>query len=459
MARKQKQIPRDKEKRYTLGIDWADKTSKVCVVDEKGIVKERHTIATSEEGFRNLFKRFKGAKAGIETSIFDEMVSNVAEECGVELFIADANKIRPFLASFHANKSDRKDADGIAELLRTSVKLFCPLVKRDTRYVRMGRLIQAREYFLKVMLSTTVKIRNISKAYGYRYDFLAGAEFGKKVRAFMRHAPRELSFIVTPITRLYDTAHAKELMMERRIYNVIRKDFAKEYRLLMTIPGVGWKTVSSFIAYLGDVNRFKDNRAVAAYFGLTPKVKQSGEKDKHFGITKRGNPIVRTHLVTAAKLIMCGKADTSLRRFGNRIRGEARTGLQTGRAICATARKLAVVMASMLRNGKEFSEIYGHDYEESRNQEREVMLRALEENKWVVTDAAKSLEVSRAVFRYRMKIYGIDKKGLDGKSEMRKGPKKEEDNPIITRDVKLQRNSRPPISESGGSGDSKSSER
>jgi transposase len=74
-----------------------------------------------------------------------------------------------------------------------------------------------------------------------------------------------------------------------------------EIRRLMTVPGVNLVCAASFIAAVGDANRFLTSRKLVAYLGLDPRVKQSGDQPARSGrISKRGSPIARWALVEAA---------------------------------------------------------------------------------------------------------------------------------------------------------------
>ena len=74
-----------------------------------------------------------------------------------------------------------------------------------------------------------------------------------------------------------------------------------EIRRLMTVPGVNLICAASFIAAVGDPNRFLTSRKLVAYLGLDPRVKQSGEAPARSGrISKRGSPSARWALVEAA---------------------------------------------------------------------------------------------------------------------------------------------------------------
>ena len=65
-----------------------------------------------------------------------------------------------------------------------------------------------------------------------------------------------------------------------------------EIRRLMTVPGVNLVCAASFIAAVGDPNRFLTSRKLVAYLGLDPRVKQSGEAPARSGrISKRGSRV------------------------------------------------------------------------------------------------------------------------------------------------------------------------
>src|SRR3954468_9751808 len=116
-----------------------------------------------------------------------------------------------------------------------------------------------------------------------------------------------------------------------------------EIRRLMTVPGVNLICAATFIAAVGDVSRFFTSRKLVAYLGLDPKVRQSGEAPARSGrISKRGSAAARWALVEAAWSVVLQPGP--LHAFYDRTR--ARRG--HGKAIVATARKLAVLFWCML---------------------------------------------------------------------------------------------------------------
>ena len=123
-----------------------------------------------------------------------------------------------------------------------------------------------------------------------------------------------------------------------------------EIRRLMAVPVVNLVCAASFIAAVGDTRRFMTSRKLVAYLGLDPKVKQSGEAPARSGrISKRGSASARWALVEAAWTAVLQPGP--LHAFYQRTK--ARRG--HGKAIVATARKLAVLFWCMLTRDQDYA--------------------------------------------------------------------------------------------------------
>jgi transposase len=119
----------------------------------------------------------------------------------------------------------------------------------------------------------------------------------------------------------------------------------KEVRaVLKTAPGIGPVTIEVVISELGEIARFRNAKAVCAYAGLVPVVRQSGgKKSKDLGITKQGSGLLRWALVQASWRIVrtSRKWELIFERIGKRSGAK--------RAIVAVARKLLCVLYAMLK--------------------------------------------------------------------------------------------------------------
>lgn len=111
---------------------------------------------------------------------------------------------------------------------------------------------------------------------------------------------------------------------------------SKEVRLLCSIPGVGETIATVLLAEIGDINQFKSDKALVAYAGLDPKVKQSGGRLHHnTHLTKRGSPYLRQMLYTGASIAQ--RHDQELKTYYEKKRAE---GKRYKEATIAVSRKL-----------------------------------------------------------------------------------------------------------------------
>ncbi len=122
--------------------------------------------------------------------------------------------------------------------------------------------------------------------------------------------------------------------------------------LLMSIPGIGPRTAEAILAYTDGVERFGGSREYCSYFGLVPKLDQSGDTRRVGHITKHGPSVVRWLLCEAAWKSVA--KSPSLKAFYERVRaGDAK---RKKIAIVAVSRKLLSIMRAMLTTGEMFNE-------------------------------------------------------------------------------------------------------
>lgn len=119
---------------------------------------------------------------------------------------------------------------------------------------------------------------------------------------------------------------------------------------LMTVPGVSSVVASTVLASIGDIARFSSPDKLSSYFGLTPRIRQSGDHPaRHGRISKQGNGDARRMLVEAAW--SAKTAPGPLRAFFNRVLRKSGAAA----AAVATARKLAVMIWHILASGKDYA--------------------------------------------------------------------------------------------------------
>lgn len=114
-------------------------------------------------------------------------------------------------------------------------------------------------------------------------------------------------------------------------------------RTLMSIPGIGVITATSFVTAIEDPNNFKKSRSVAAWIGLTTRRYQSGEVDYDGHISRRGDRHLRGLLYEAAAVILTHcSTESSVRdpktEFTNGL-NDSNSGLALSNWICVEFRR------------------------------------------------------------------------------------------------------------------------
>jgi transposase len=161
-----------------------------------------------------------------------------------------------------------------------------------------------------------------------------------------------LARIMLPLLEAWRSLRSRAAELDRQLIASAREN--KASALLMSIPGVGAVTASSYVASIEDPANFKSSRSVGAWLGLTTRRYQSGEVDYGGHISRRGDPHLRALLYEAATTILTrATADSALRTWGLGLRDK----LGFKRATIAVARKLAVIMHSMLKSGQPFKQL------------------------------------------------------------------------------------------------------
>jgi transposase len=120
--------------------------------------------------------------------------------------------------------------------------------------------------------------------------------------------------------------------------------------LLMNLKGVGPETATR-LWLEGLFRTFANRRQLAAYAGLAPTPWLSGRIQREQGISKSGNPRLRTAMVELAWLWLRNQPDAALSRwFIERVRAEG--GRKRKITIVALARKLLVALWRYVTHGE-----------------------------------------------------------------------------------------------------------
>ncbi len=210
-------------------------------------------------------------------------------------------------------------------------------------------LVRHRQFLKQSATALKNKMRRIAADYNAdRKDLFTAKGWAALAQVKLSEADR---FVLDQLHAQWRSLEDQVLELAGRLKEFAAKAPAKEAEaraVLRTIPGIGPVTIDVIVSELGDVDRFHSAKAVCAYAGLVPGVRQSSEKRKDLPITEAGSPLLRWALVEAAWRAV--RHSAAWRRVYEGIRKRA----GGKKAIVAVARRLLCTVYAMLRDGTSY---------------------------------------------------------------------------------------------------------
>jgi len=342
---------------YYIGLDVSQKNSAICIVDDKGkVVIEGGALSRPHDIYgwiKNRVEISEVAKVGLEAGNLSSWLYSGLIKDGLPVIVLEAFQAHRFLAT-QRNKTDKNDARGLAQLVRMGEDFLKLVTVRSQASQEARALLGIRQHLVNQKVDLENHISGILKPFGLlvvRGNVCAEAFRNRVVDVLCVADDRGINVreIIMPSLNLYRSACEQLAILTKRVEDIANDN--PVCKRLMTVPGVGPVVSLSFSTAVDYPERFKKSSDVGAYFGLTPRQYQSGETNHIIGISKRGDPMVRRHLVQAATvLLMHNKRWCPLKAWGVKL--AKKHGISKARV--AVARKLAIVMHRMWINAEDF---------------------------------------------------------------------------------------------------------
>jgi transposase len=147
----------------TAGLDLGDRYSYLCLIDQhSGEVVEEGRLRTSPEALRRRFCSELPMRIAIEAGTHSPWVSRMLEECGHEVLVANARKLRLIYAN--KRKTDEIDAENLARLARLDPKLLYPLTHRGEGSQAHLAIIRSRQALVDTRTQLVNHVRGAVKS-------------------------------------------------------------------------------------------------------------------------------------------------------------------------------------------------------------------------------------------------------------------------------------------------------
>ncbi len=298
----------------TIGLDIAKQVFQVHEVDEQGNVVLRRRLRREQVApfFANLTPCVVGLEAcggahywGRRLSVFGHTVRLMAPQF-----------VKPYVKS---NKNDTNDAEAICEAVSRPPMRFVPAKSVEQQDIQSLHRVRSRLVSLRTQLANQVR--------GLPEILEDGSN---ELTAFSRRL----------FASLYDELadlDGKIVTIEEQVRAVY--EASEPCQRVAGVEGIGPVTATALVAAMSDGKTFKNGRQFAAWLGLVPRQHSSGGKPRLFGISKRGDPYLRTLRIHGARSVVYRAARRTDRRSRWIVDKQRRLG--TTKACVALANKNA----------------------------------------------------------------------------------------------------------------------
>lgn len=267
---------------------------------------------------------------------------------GHRVRIVSPQFVKPFL---RGNKNDGNDAAAICEAVQRPTMRFVPLKSIEQQDVQS--LHRARQRLVNHRTALISQMRGILLDRGIVFATSA-ARARRFLPVVLSDPTYELSALVREILasllELLRELDARVKVFDRQIAAVFNA--SPVCQRLAQVEGVGPKTATAIVAAVGNGHDFKNGRHLAAWLGLVPRHRASGDRITLGSISKRGDQHLRTLLVHGARAVVrtAGRKTDAKSQWIQAL--VARRGVP--RAIVALANKNARIIWALLAREQDY---------------------------------------------------------------------------------------------------------
>ena len=267
--------------KHYVGLDVSLKEVSICVVDADGTVIAEGKVATEPALVLSWIEERVGTVERIihESGPLSIWLTRELARLGAPVVCIDARAAHKALSA-RMNKSDRADAEGLAQLARTG--WYREVHIKSEASDRLRLLLGARERMNRIRRDIEGHARGVLKTFGIRLGTVTQSRNRASFRDQLRAAASDdpiLETVAASLIAVHNVACAEAAAVDDELLAIARD--SELARRLMTVPGVGPIVALGFIATVDDVSRFAKATDVGAYLGLTPR---------RYGVTEPPSP-------------------------------------------------------------------------------------------------------------------------------------------------------------------------
>jgi transposase len=337
-----------------VGIDTHLRSWSVTILTENNFHKKFSQDPKPEILFNYLQRNFPGAEyySAYEASYCGFGIHRRLNSLGVKNIVVNAADV-PTTDKEKKQKEDARDSKKLAMTLRSGELKGIYVPSRESEELRS--LMRYR----KTLAREIARGKNRIKSFLYYYGLEIPLEHRQDSKYWSNKFTQWIKGI--ELSTEYGTSALQGLIGNNMVWRdsllkvnkEIRKasvsnKYAKLFRLLTGIPGIGVIAAMTILSELETISRFKSLDRLCSYVGLVPSTHSSGEKEVAGKITPRANLVLRNTIIECAWI--AARIDPALSLAYN----ELCKRMKPSKAIIRIAKKLMNRIRYVLKNEEEY---------------------------------------------------------------------------------------------------------
>lgn len=322
-----------------IGIDLAKSVFQICATDASGAVVFNRTVKRAQ--LSELILHIPPCEVVMEACATSNYWARVFQGYGHQVKLIHPAFVRPYVKT---NKNDAADAEALCEAASRPTMRFVQPKSVEQQDIQLLHRLRERLVGQRTALSN--QTRGLLAEYG-----ITAAQGLHQLRRQLPEIVEDADNGLSPLAREAFAVCYEELIdLSERIKTVKQQitslcETNPRCQQLISVPGVGPMVATALVATMGDPSQFKNGREFAAFLGLVPRQYSTGGKTILKGISKRGDPHLRTLLIQGAQAVLrhLHKRDDRLSRWACQLK----TRKSHSVVVVALANKLARICWAM----------------------------------------------------------------------------------------------------------------
>jgi transposase len=333
-------------KATTIGLDIAKQVFQVHGSDRFGRAVMRRKLRRSEVA--RFFSEQPPCLIGIEASGSAHHWARVLGGLGHTVRLMAPQFVKPYVKS---NKNDANDAEAICEAVTRPSMRFVPQKSVEQQDLQCLHRVRSRLVACRTQLIN--QIRGLLAEYGIVLPQHPG-----QVRRGLPTVLEDAENQLTGFGReLFQGLYEELVQLDEKVGDADKRiqiafQRTPNCQRIAAVEGVGPLIATAIVAAISNGHAFENGRQFSAWLGLVPRQNSSGGKSRLLGISKRGDPYLRTLLIHGARSVVY-RAKTKSDKRSLWI-NDKQQRLGTSKACVAVANKNARIIWSLIAREQEY---------------------------------------------------------------------------------------------------------